>query len=96
MKAKAALIDHKIGPYFCDQLLLANHFGRSFDESDKNVESAAAKPNANAAFFQDPLRDGQTKRAETDQVLRNRSFRVRIYDVHSGWPKATPLDAHRN
>src|SRR5260370_29458101 len=58
MKAKAALIDHKVGPNFCDQFLLANHFGRTFDESDKNVESAAAKPNANAAFFQEPLCGG--------------------------------------
>src|SRR5882672_8197830 len=30
MKAKAALIDHKVGPDFCDQFLLANHSaGRS-------------------------------------------------------------------
>jgi hypothetical protein len=39
MKAKAAVIDHKVGPDFCDH------------ESDKNVESAAAKPNPNAVFF---------------------------------------------
>src|SRR5258706_15098920 len=58
MKAKAALIDHKVGPDFCDQLLLANHFGRAFDESDKNVESSAAKPNPNAVFFQESLCDG--------------------------------------
>src|SRR6267143_598675 len=57
MKAKAALIDHKVGPDFCDQFLLANHFGRTFNESDKTVESASAKPNENSAFFQDPFRD---------------------------------------
>src|SRR5216684_4888784 len=50
MKAKAALIDHKVRPDSCDQLLLADHFGRAFDESDKNVESSAAKPNPNAVF----------------------------------------------
>src|SRR5216683_5481485 len=51
MKAKAALIDHKVRPHFCDQLLLADHFGRAFDESDKNVEGAAAKLNWIAASF---------------------------------------------
>src|SRR5260370_22502848 len=30
MKAKAALIDHKVRPHSCDQLLLADHFGRAF------------------------------------------------------------------
>src|SRR6266850_2774652 len=58
MKAKAALIDHKVGPDFCDQFLLANHFGRAFDESDENVESSAAKPNPNAFFFQESLCSG--------------------------------------
>src|ERR1700737_2996706 len=51
MKAKAALIDRKVRPHFCDSLLLADPFGRAFDESDENVESATAKPNRDAAFF---------------------------------------------
>src|SRR6266849_4219500 len=58
MKAKAALIYHKVRPHSCDQLLLADHFGRAFDEGDKNVESAAAKLNRAAAFFQESLRGG--------------------------------------
>src|SRR5712675_1759594 len=58
MKAKAALIDHKIRPDFCDQLLLADHFGWALDESDQNVESSAAKPNPNAVFFQESLCGG--------------------------------------
>src|SRR6266851_9728699 len=56
--AKVALIDHKVRPHSCEQLLLADHFGRAFDESDKNVESAAAKLNRAAAFFQESLRGG--------------------------------------
>src|SRR5260370_1332331 len=51
MIAKTAVIDHKVRPHFCDQLLLADHFGRTFDENDKNVESATAKLNRLAAFF---------------------------------------------
>jgi len=58
MKAKAAFIDHKVGPDFCDQFLLANHFGWAFDESAKNVASSAAKPNPNAVFFQESLCGG--------------------------------------
>jgi hypothetical protein len=93
MKAKVALIDHEVGPDFCDQFLLANYFGRAFDESDKNVDSTAAKPNANAAFFQDPFRDGQTKRAEADHIPRNRPSKLRICDIHSVSPEVS--DAQR-
>src|SRR4030088_2769933 len=49
--AKVALIDHKVRPHSCEQLLLADHFGRAFDESDKNVESAAAKLNPDTTSF---------------------------------------------
>src|SRR5258706_10137075 len=51
MIAKAALIDHKVWPHSRDQFLLANYFGRTFDESEKNVESAAAKLNRLATFL---------------------------------------------
>src|SRR5258708_22690739 len=51
MIATTAVIDHKVQPHFCDQLLLADHFGRTFDQNDKNVESATAKLNRLAAFF---------------------------------------------
>src|SRR3982074_3558293 len=51
MKAKAALIDHKVRPHFCDQLLLADYFGRALDERDENIESSATKPNRDSLFF---------------------------------------------
>src|ERR1700741_2548994 len=58
MKAKAALIDHKVGPDFCNQFLLANHLGWASDEGNKNVESSPPKPNPNAVFFQESLCGG--------------------------------------
>jgi hypothetical protein len=49
--AKAALIDHKVRPHSCDQLLLADYLGRALDEGHENVQSTAAKPNPDAAFL---------------------------------------------
>src|SRR5260370_24577186 len=71
MKAKAALIDHKVGPHSCDQLLLTDHFGRAFDESDKNVENAAAKLNRAATFFHYPLASRQSLSSSADYLLAN-------------------------
>src|SRR5260221_12785152 len=51
MKAKAALVDHKVGQDFCDQFLLAMHFGLAFDERDEKFKSSEAKPNPNAFWF---------------------------------------------
>src|SRR6266851_5812380 len=90
MKAKAALIYHKVRPHFCDQLLLADHFGRAFDEGDENVEGTAADPNRDAVLFEDPLRGGQTKWTKTEHVLRNRPSRLRIHDIHFLSPGYAP------
>jgi hypothetical protein len=49
--AKVALVNHKIRPNPCEELLLGNHLGRALDEGDENVESTAAKPNPDAAFL---------------------------------------------
>src|SRR5882757_10522596 len=80
--AKVTLIDHKVRPYPSEELLLGNHLGRAFEESDENIESSAAKPNRDATFYEDPLRGGQTKRTKTDHVLRRTPFKLHIHDIH--------------
>jgi len=49
--AKVALVNHKIRPNPCEELLLGNYLGWALDEGDENVESSAAKPNPDAAFL---------------------------------------------
>src|SRR6266481_2011909 len=90
MKAKVALIDQKVRPHPCEQLLLGNYLRWALDEGDENVEGTATDPDRDAVFFEDPLRGGQTKWTKTEHVLRDGPSRLRIHDIHFLSPGYAP------
>ncbi len=42
VRAKTTLLDHHVGPYARDQLLLGNNFSCTFDQRNQDVQRAAA------------------------------------------------------
>src|SRR5580704_14607924 len=56
--------DEGLWPGSGDQLFLADHLARAFDQSGQNVKGAAAEPHRPVALEQEPLRCKQPVRAK--------------------------------
>jgi hypothetical protein len=50
LEFEIALLDNGVGPDAGDQIVFADHLAQVLDQSDQNVQGAAAKPNGLFAF----------------------------------------------
>jgi hypothetical protein len=68
LNLQVRFLDKRPRPGSGDELLLADHFARVFDQNRQDIEGAAAEPYRLIAFEQKPLRRKEPERAKRDRI----------------------------